>query len=331
VLDPPPEDFRLLRFRSDDYPASHRLAAWQHIMAQKLLKVHIEPLPGPPFHVDASLRILEGVRFGTSSFSASFFRRTREIADADNEDFVLIINMEGTLTVSEPKGEVVLGEGDAYFMNCREEKNFIRPVTGKLLGVRFSRDALMDVLPNVGNSTSGMIPKGEAALRLLTVYLKELDDNQRLSDPALRKLVVKQIYEIAVLCLSPLCAAPKVQRGAAALKLQAIKDFIDKDLKKQKLSIVDVAAAHGLSERQVQRLFEAEETTFSAYLLEKRLESVFLALKDLRRVHLSIGEIATGCGFSDLSYFNRAFRKRYLVSPSEVRSNSGRATPANAL
>lgn len=323
MLDAPPPDFRLLRFRSDDFPASHRLIAWQQILSQKLLAMDIEPLPGPPFHVDASLRIFEGVRFGTAVFSASYFRRTREITEADNEDFILIVNMEGILTVSEPRGEITLGEGEAYFMRCKDEKNFIRPATGRLLGIRFDHDILAEFLPNIDHCPSGVITRSNSALRLLTVYLKELDDNQQLTDGPLRKLVVKQIFEITVMVLAPLGAENKIQRGAASVKLQAIKGFIDRDLKKQKLSIVDVAAARGLSERQVQRLFESEETTFSSYLLERRLENVHLALRDLRRAHLTIGEIAVGCGFSDLSYFNRAFRKRYKLSPSEVRSGSG--------
>ncbi len=33
----------------------------------------------------------------------------------------------------------------------------------------------------------------------------------------------------------------------------------------------------------------------------------------------SIGEIVLECGFGDISHFNRAFRRRYGSSPSEVR------------
>lgn len=320
ALDPPPADYRLLRFRSDDFPAAHRLAAWQQILSQKLLAVELDPLPGPPFHVDASLRVLEGLRFGTAAFGACFFRRTQAIVQADNDDFAIITNMEGALTVTEPRGETTLGEGDAYFMNCKEEKNFIRPATGKLMGIRFDAALLREYLPNIDSCASGVIPRSNASLRLLTVYLKELDDNQRLTDDPLRQLVVKQAYQIVSLVLGPLCAEMQIRPGAMALRLQAIKNYIDKESRKQKLSIIDVAAAHKLSERQAQRLFETQDTTFSSYLLEKRLENVHAALTDARRAHLSIGEIAVGCGFGDLSYFNRAFRKRFGMAPSDLRA-----------
>jgi AraC-like DNA-binding protein len=329
MLDPPPDDFRLLRFRSDEVPASHRLVAWREIIGRKLLRMEIEPLPGPPFHVDASLRVLDGIRFGTSAFSASFFRRTRDLVDADNDDFFLIVNMEGTLTVSEPSGEIVLNEGDGYFMSCKDEKNFIRPATGRLLGVRFGRAALSDVVPNIADCTNKFIPRSVSALRLLTVYLRDLDDNQKLTDADLRALVIRQIYELAGFILTPFCVSQAKKPSAGTTRLQAIKSYVTENFKEHKLSIVDVAAAHGLSERQVQRSFEGEATTFSLYLLNKRLEHVHMALSDPRRAHRSISEIAASCGFNDISYFNRAFRQRYNRSPSQVRRIGAGVEPAS--
>lgn len=329
MLDPPPDDFRLLRFRSDEVPASHRLVAWREIIGRKLLRMEIEPLPGPPFHVDASLRVLDGIRFGTSAFSASFFRRTRDLVDADNDDFFLIVNMEGTLTVSEPSGEIVLNEGDGYFMSCKDEKNFIRPATGRLLGVRFGRAALTDVVPNIADCTNKFIPRSVSALRLLTVYLRDLDDNQKLTEADLRALVIRQIYELAGFILSPFCVSQAKKPSAGTTRLQTIKSYVAENFKEHKLSIVDVAAAHGLSERQVQRSFEGEATTFSLYLLNKRLEHVHMALSDPRRAHRSISEIAASCGFNDISYFNRAFRQRYNRSPSQVRRIGAGVEPAS--
>jgi AraC-like DNA-binding protein len=43
---------------------------------------------------------------------------------------------------------------------------------------------------------------------------------------------------------------------------------------------------------------------------------------DPRARHRAIGDIALDCGFGDISYFNRAFRRRYGASPSEIRNQS---------
>ena len=42
------------------------------------------------------------------------------------------------------------------------------------------------------------------------------------------------------------------------------------------------------------------------------------------RPHRSVSAIAHESGFADLSYFNRAFRKRYGMTPSDARALSAR-------
>ena len=44
-------------------------------------------------------------------------------------------------------------------------------------------------------------------------------------------------------------------------------------------------------------------------------------LMDPRRVNQSIASLAFEVGFGDLSYFNRAFKRFYGATPSEVRGN----------
>jgi len=43
-------------------------------------------------------------------------------------------------------------------------------------------------------------------------------------------------------------------------------------------------------------------------------------LRDSRFAARSISSIAYDVGFGDISYFNRAFRQRYKVTPSDIRN-----------
>ncbi len=55
------------------------------------------------------------------------------------------------------------------------------------------------------------------------------------------------------------------------------------------------------------------------YLISYRLNE---AKKLLRSSELPITEICYECGFSDSSYFGKAFRKAYGLSPREYRSHN---------
>jgi AraC-like DNA-binding protein len=50
-----------------------------------------------------------------------------------------------------------------------------------------------------------------------------------------------------------------------------------------------------------------------------RLGEAYRMLRSALHATRPIGEIALACGFVDLSYFNRAFRRRYGLTPSDVR------------
>ena len=100
-----------------------------------------------------------------------------------------------------------------------------------------------------------------------------------------------------------------------------IKDDIAKNLGAD-LSLTALAARHGLAPRLVQRLFETEGTSFTEYVLTQRLALAHRLLTDPRRHGEKISVIAWDSGFGDLSYFNQAFRKRYGLTPSDVRTKA---------
>jgi AraC-like DNA-binding protein len=74
----------------------------------------------------------------------------------------------------------------------------------------------------------------------------------------------------------------------------------------------------------VQNLFDNDGTTLSEYVLGQRLAHAHRALSDPRRAGEKIATIAFEAGFGDVSYFYRAFRRRYDVLPADVRAQARR-------
>jgi transcriptional regulator GlxA family with amidase domain len=106
--------------------------------------------------------------------------------------------------------------------------------------------------------------------------------------------------------------------------LRAIKEDIANWLDQSDLSVVAIAARHRIKPRWIQRLFESEGTTFTDYVLAQRLLRAHRLLTDPRCAGQKISAIAFDVGFGDLSYFNRAFRRRYGLAPSELRTAAAR-------
>ena len=82
-----------------------------------------------------------------------------------------------------------------------------------------------------------------------------------------------------------------------------------------------VASHLNVTPRYVQRLFEADGTTFSEFLLLQRLGRAHRLLCEPQASANAISTIAYDVGFGDLSYFNRRFRRQYGMTPREVRGD----------
>ena len=89
----------------------------------------------------------------------------------------------------------------------------------------------------------------------------------------------------------------------------------------RKITIAEVAASVEFSESHFMRYFkEVMGTSFIDYLREYRLT---MAARLLIASDADILNIAEEVGFDNLSYFNRAFKKHYGMTPSQYRKLTG--------
>ena len=115
-------------------------------------------------------------------------------------------------------------------------------------------------------------------------------------------------------------AAKANKLGVAEARLKAIKADILENLSSPELTETAVALRQRVTSRYIRMLFQAEGTTFSKFVLSHRLMHAHRMLSDPRFAGMKISDIALAVGFSDLSYFDRTFRRQFHATPSEVRA-----------
>jgi AraC-like DNA-binding protein len=108
--------------------------------------------------------------------------------------------------------------------------------------------------------------------------------------------------------------------GLPAARLRAINDDIARNLETGDVSAPSLALRQGVTPRYIHKLFEGEGMTLSKFVLGQRLARVHRMLRDPRHAPLTIGAIAYGAGFGDLSTFNREFRRCFGATPSDIRA-----------
>jgi AraC-like DNA-binding protein len=304
-------------FSTADYSARDRLDAWREIYGQTLLKLDIEPLEAGTFHTDVRMRRLPGLGMITGWRSATLYRRTR----IDSDDLMMSFGLTGGIEAMQFGRTAQMEAGDAVVVTAGAPGHLRMPCGGETITLRIPRAAMSPMVGDLDSALCRRIPKENAALQLLVGYVGALDQADALAVPDIQRHAVAHIHDLVALALGATreCAEVAQARGARAARLAAIKQDVADNLAREDLSVASIALRHRLPVRYLQRLFEAEGTTFTAFVLDARLALAHRLLADRRTANLKIDAVAREAGFGDMSYFNRTFRRRYGASPSDVR------------
>jgi AraC-like DNA-binding protein len=322
----PSDDVRILRFSTDELPERDRLPMMREVHGRLTARVDIEPAPGVPLHYQVTAHALPGLTVSLFSVSPQIVRRTRELLADGNDDVVFAVPPTAGGTVSQRGRELSHVAGDAVLLSTAD---VMRIDSSGYQGpmVSLSRRRLAPLVPGLEDAFLRPVPRDTEALQLLTRYVRLFDDQQSLTTPELRSLVVNHVYDLVALALGATRDAAAIAngRGVRAARLHAIKTEILNRLNRHELSLAGLAARHRVTSRHVQTLFESEGTTFSRFLLDQRLARAHRMLSNPLLAEQTISTIAYEAGFGDLSHFNRAFRLRYGEAPSDVRARSRRS------
>ncbi len=333
---PPPGASGAFRFSLDGVPEHEKPMLTREFFGRAVVKYDIERLrDAPKFEIDVALQMMPGLMMMSGHSHGSCNRRTREMVALENSDDIgMVVNVRGEHRVTLGQEELVLGDGEAVFMSMAEVCSYTHRAPGDILALRVPRARLGPLLStSVDDCLFRRIPAGTPGLKLLTNYVAMSRDDSTIVGRDLQHLVVNHVCDLLAVVVGATRDAGVAAEmgGLRAARLRVIKQDIDRNLERSDLSVAELAQRHGCTPRFVQRLFEAEGTTFTEYVLAQRLARAHRVLIDPRRDGVKITTLAHDCGFGDVSYFNRAFRRYYGTAPSDIRAQARQTDGSNVV
>jgi len=311
-------DFGSVRFSSEDLPPADRIPFYCDVMGRMLARIDMEPV-GERFCCNAGFYRLPHLSISCVVGSPLRANRTREMAEG-SQDLVLMMCLEGVFTASQLGREATASGGGAVLLSAAEPWRHER-TTSRLVGLGMPRVALAPMLSNLDAALMCVIPSTIEPLRFLTGYIDLLIKDSALTETSeLRRLATNHVHDLVAITLGATRDAAEVAagRGLRAARLRAIKADIAQNLAGD-VSVAALATRHRVSARYIRKLFEGEDTSLSQFVLGQRLTRVHRVLADPRHADRTISDIAFAVGLGDLSTFNREFRRRFGVTPSDVR------------
>jgi AraC-like DNA-binding protein len=314
---------RIVEFSTHHIPEQDRIGFWREHYGQVMLRVDLEPTPGMAFEATMRSMALPGLQLiDASSSPAKISRGGKYLADG-NDDIVLAMNRSGSVTVNSGGREQSLREREAILLSGGEAAAFHRTSLGQSLTLRVPRAMFESTVVSLDDALMRPIPGDRGALRLLADYAGWIMNTGASIDQQLLNLSVRHAQDLLALAIGPTSdfAETARTRGLRAARLKLAKSYVAAHSHRRDISVTAVASSLGVTPRYVQRLFEADGTTFSEFLTGQRLARAHRLLCEPGSGHHAISTIAYDVGFGDLSYFNRRFRRLYGLTPREVRGD----------
>lgn len=104
-----------------------------------------------------------------------------------------------------------------------------------------------------------------------------------------------------------------------SVRIDLLQSYVRRNAADPGLNAERIALHFRLSVRRVHQLFEPTGTTVSEYVNDVRLDRATTMLADPHHADRLVSDIAWAVGYSDVSYFNRRFRRRFGCSPGSYR------------
>lgn len=313
------------RVSTDDVPERQRLAFVHDFIARHWAGMRFAPLRDDDLRIDISVFDLpDAVGIAKAHYPPIVGSRARDLLSDGRDNYTLAVVsddhevcVDGCRAFTAKAGDLVLlNEGTCF------EVRHQRATTVEVVSISHSQVAAR--VPRLDLAPFYHVPRSAPGTSLFAGYANLLRQTPPEGDKA-RQAAANHIHDLIAAVLDGFVerGAHRNESGIRAARLELIKKDIVDRLRDPALSVNSVAARQGVTPRYIQQLFEREGTTFTAFLRESRLALAFRRL-DQGSVRTAISDIAFDAGFTDLSNFNRAFRKRYGMAPSDVRARAMR-------
>lgn len=308
-----------LAFSTEHLRPADRLPFLKDVIGRILVRTDIEPVHEGSFFCEACFHRLPDLSIGRITNSPLRLSRGCEMVEG-NAELALMMQLEGGATFSHLGREASVPVGSAVLLSGADPLRSHR-TTSRNLCLAMPRDVLAPMISNLDAALMSVIPRMVEPLRLLAGYIDLLTKDPTLMETAeLCQLAVHHVHDLVASALGATRDAAEIAagRGLRVARLRTIKADIARNLAGN-ITTAALSARHGVSPRYIRNLFESEDTSMSQFVLGQRLTRVHRMLTDPRYSNRTISDIVFAVGFGDISTFNREFRRRFGMTPSEVR------------
>jgi AraC-like DNA-binding protein len=314
-------------FNTDALPERDRFPMYCEEIVRRYAGLDLRTEDSSRFYAALELQRVGGIVVAHSSNSPVDSIRTPSFV-RDGDDALCVILLESGSSYQTQRGtDQSLVPGEAIVCDCGYPGAHNYIADSRSWCIKIPRRKITELLSPDIRLTGAKLDRDVTIQRLLFGYLKGSFDVDLRNSKAASQLYEDHIVDLVALALGAEGEFGVIaqERGARAARRSAVLREIERRSGDPSLSAITIALSLGITPRYVHLLLEETGKSFTHHVLERRLEKSVALLRDPLWRNRKIADVAAEAGFTDLSYFNRAFRRHYGATPSDIRAAAQRA------
>lgn len=274
------------------------------------------------FHVTTvTMMTRNALLVDTRATDQEYDRTPAHVARGAMDHFQITLCVEGEMRFSSGRREVTMGPGAICLIDMAQPNRTVLRGGGsrtRLMAIILQRAMLAPRLAHPDSATATLLPSNHPHTRLLASHYAALTLPPE-PEPGSAEATIEAIADIVAAAAGGTAdIAAGVERAERHLYLAMIKRRIADNLETDALTADELCRHFQISRATLYRLFEADGG-LSHYVREQRLNLAFRQLISPSAEDTRLIDLAVGMRFSSDSTFIRAFRRKFGLTPGELR------------
>lgn len=310
-----------IAFSTDALPERDRFAMFCEEIGRRFSGLDLRTNDRAGYRASVEVKIGDAISLGRSTTTPVDTVRTPSLVRDGDDSLLLLLLTDGQACYRSDREEERLAVGDAIICDCSLSGAYNLLTPASFLTVKLARRELVGLLPKSIRLSGRRLNGDPVALRLLFEYLAGTYDIDLSRSPGAEQAYKNHVLALATLALGVAGEHREhaEKNGAQAVRRAAIMRDMQAYMEDPALDATTIALRLGITPRYVHVLLQPTGLTFSEHLLDARLARAGECLRDPGQRERRIADIAHQVGFRDLSHFNRAFRRKFGGTPTDIR------------
>jgi AraC-like DNA-binding protein len=302
-----------------------RQAFWTEAICRSFANVDTRPLAAAS--VSGHFEFIEIGKAKLVRFDSSpqcYSRDSRLVSRACCDDFMFDFQTRGRSSLTQGAREGTIGPGCGVLYDARRPfKDCLDGPGGRaeVLIVTVPAKSLLDALHDAEDLCATPIPLSGAVARTITTFVRS-------AVSAHGSAIARSEADIIDYVAALLRQAKGIPHALNRASLFALIDIRLRRHLAEAMSPAALAAAFGISERTLHRIFADRDTTFERHCLRRRVERFRELLHEPRLFDVQIATLALQCGFADAAHASRSFKHAFGSTPRDYRASAAVGWPS---